>query len=100
MKDLGFLDIGDTADLTAAFRNVYGLAVDPAGVAFAMKEPDGTITPYVYGTDAELVREAAGNFYVAWTAAQSGRHYCAFRSTGTGQAAEEATFVVRVSKVS
>ena len=51
-----------------------------------MREPDGTVTSYLEGTDAELVKDGAGLFHVDWLLAQVGKHY--FRWIGTGAAAE------------
>lgn len=77
--------IDDLRRLTAAFT-VASVATDPSTLMFIMREPDGTETPYVYGTDAELVKDSTGNFHVDWPITQAGRHL--YRWVGTGAAAE------------
>lgn len=90
-------DVGDLVQATGTFTDAPtgGSAHDPTAVSFTMKEPDGTRTTYVYGTDAEVVRSATGIYYVNWSATQEGRHYYRWFATGTGQAAEEGSFIVR-----
>ena len=48
--------VGDAPRLTGTFKNSAGLASDPTGITFKIKEPDGASTTYTYGTDAQLVR--------------------------------------------
>ena len=81
-------DLGDTRRLSAIFK-VLGNSpqeTDPTTLKFFMREPDGTVTTYVEGTDAELVKNSTGNFHVDWLTAKVGKHY--FRWVGTGAAAE------------
>ena len=84
-------DLGDTRRLSAAFNISANspTATDPTTLTFSMREADGTVTSYVEGTDAELVRDSLGNFHVDWLLAQVGRHR--YRWIGTGTAAEADT---------
>ena len=81
-------DLGDTRTLSAAFT-VATVATDPTTLTFKMREPDGTVTTYVSGTDAELVKDSTGNFHVNWPIAKVGKYY--YRWIGTGAAAESDT---------
>ena len=81
-------DLGDTRRLSAAFT-VSSAATDPTTLTFKMREPDGTVTTYVWETDAELVKDSTGNFHVDWLLAKVGKHY--YRWIGTGAAAEADT---------
>lgn len=92
-------DVGDLARLDAEFSDLAGAPIDPTTVTFKIKEPDNTVTTYVFGTDAELVKDATGLYHVDWPVTQSGAHNWRYESTGTGQAAEEAIFTARASKV-
>lgn len=83
--------IGDLRRLTAAF-SVGGVATDPTTLSFTMRAPDGTVTTYVYASDAELVRDSAGAFHVDWPVAQAGRHSYRFAGTGAAQEAGEGEF--------
>ncbi len=87
-------DIGDLVRRTATFT-VDGVATDPTAVTYRMTAPDGTVTVYVYGTDAELVKESAGVFHVDWTVAKPGRHFDRFEGTGAAHGAVDGEFWAR-----
>jgi hypothetical protein len=57
-------EYGSSPVLTDTVRNAAGTIVDPATLRFRFKNPAGTITTYIYGTDAQLVRSATGVYYV------------------------------------
>lgn len=89
-------DLGDKCRLTCTFTNLAGADTDPTAVTFKMMEPDSTVTTYVYGVDAELVKSATGIYYVEWTADQAGRHLYRFVGTGTvAQAVEGEIYAFR-----
>ena len=88
-------DIGDLRRLSVAFTDSGGTAGDPDAVTFTLRTPDGTVTTYTYGTDAELVRSGTGAYYVDWTIAQAGRHVYRFAGAGTLTAAENSEFYAR-----
>jgi len=90
-------DVNDTRKLQATFKDVNGVAQDPTTVTFNMVEPDGAATPYVYGTDAELVRESAGVYYVNWSITQPGRHTWSMKGTGLVAQEEEHEFYAKRS---
>lgn len=91
--------VGQRAELKAVFTDLDGAAIDPSTVTGRLKAPDGTVTAYVYGTDAELERVSTGIYRFEWPVAAAGRHYYRFESTGTGQAAAEDDFLGTASKV-
>lgn len=68
--------------------------VDPASVTFKVRAPNGTTTTYVYGTDAQLVKESVGHYRADVNADQAGQWTFRFESGGTYQDADEATFTV------
>ena len=76
-------DLGDKCRATVTFKNLSGVDTDPTAVTFNLLEPDGTVTNYVYGVDAELVKSATGIYYVDYTSDQPGRHLYRFVGTGT-----------------
>jgi hypothetical protein len=55
-------DKGDSAVLTATFRNSAGTLVDPAVVKFRATNPAGLITNWTFGVDAQVVRSSVGVF--------------------------------------
>lgn len=89
-------DVGDLVRLTAAFT-VSSSATDPTTTTCKVREPDGTVTTLVYGTDAACVRSATGSFYVDWSTDQEGVHSVRWIGTGAAQGAAESQFNVRES---
>lgn len=92
-------DKGDKIEVTASFSSrISGAPVDPATVTCKVKNPAGTITTYVYGTDPEVVRDSQGNFHCKIDANSAGTWYYRFSSTGDYQAAAEGEFVVKAGQ--
>lgn len=96
---ISVFQIGDVARLSAAFTDANAAAADPGGVQFKIREPDGTVTTYVYGTDAQLVKDSTGNYHVDWLIDQAGRHRYRFAGVASGQAAAESEFRAQPSRV-
>lgn len=92
-------DIGDRRKLSCEIRDEDGSLVDPTALTFTMREPDGTVTHYVRGTDAELVRDSLGIFHVHWDCELAGFHTWRFEADGVIAVAAEAIFNVRRSQV-
>jgi hypothetical protein len=92
-------DIGDGVRLTGTFTDIAGAAADPTAVTFRMKEPDDTVTVYVYLTDGELVKDSTGVYHVDWTLLQDGDHYWRMEGTGAVIAAAEGYVRVRNSQI-
>lgn len=83
--------IGSLKRLSATFK-VNGMATDPAAVTFKLRDPAGTLTTYVYGTDAQLVRDSAGAFHVDWPVAAAGRHFVKWDGDGAADVAAQTEF--------
>jgi uncharacterized protein YfaS (alpha-2-macroglobulin family) len=86
--------IGAVVKLTGTFTDLDGDAIDPDTVTLRIKEPDGTITVYVYSTDLELVRDGVGEYHVDWAADQAGEYCFRFEGTGVAQAVNEKQFEI------
>jgi hypothetical protein len=86
--------LGNLVRVSAAFTNSVGAAVDPAVVKCQVRTPDGTVTTYTYGTDAEVIKSATGAYYLDVDAATAGEWRYRWYSTGSGQAADEGRFYV------
>lgn len=93
-------DLGDLVRAVAIFKDADNVLTDPSAVRFKVKDPAGAIVTYVYGTDAQLVRDSAGNYHVDIDADAAGFWYYRFYSTGSGQAAAEGVFGVNRSNFS
>ena len=90
-----------TASKAAHDRTVTvdDIATDPTVLTFRHKDPAGTLTAFIWGTDSELVRDSTGTFRVDLVLADSGRHHYRWEATGSAHGAEEASFDVRTSNV-
>lgn len=92
-------DKGDLVRCTGTFTDseTPPNAVDPTTVSFKFKNPAGSVTTYVYGVDAQLVRSGVGIYYADISLTAPGIWRYRFESTGTGQAAGEHFFEARES---
>lgn len=90
-------DIGDVVRCDVEFRDpaAANALVSPTAVVFKVKDPDGTITQKVYGTDVDVVRDATGKFHATVAPTKAGTWRYRFEGTGLVQAAEEGQFTVR-----
>jgi len=88
-------DIGDGRRFTATYTDIDGAAADPTTVTVRIREPDGTVTAYVYGTDAEVVKSTTGVYYVDWTFNQTGRHQVRWEGAGDVTTAQQTEVYVR-----
>lgn len=85
---------GQKVRISVAFT-VDGVATDPTTVTAKIKDPSGNQSTYVYGTDAEVVRESTGNYYVEETTDENKLWHYRFEGTGACEAVEEGAFRVR-----
>lgn len=56
--------VGQLVNVTTstAFQSNAGTAFDPEVVTFTVTDPAATSTDYVYGTDAEVTKNATGDY--------------------------------------
>lgn len=79
-----YYGVGSIVNLVVAFTTSAGTPVDPSGTkTFTLTQPSGTITTYVHGTDAELVKDSTGVYYVSWTVAAAGPYEWEIVGAGT-----------------
>lgn len=89
-------DVGDVVRLTATFSEVAsGAAVEPDGVEFLVRAPDGTVTTYTSATTPAVATDVPGTYTLALDSLSVGTWRYRVQSTGSGQAAAEGVFVVR-----
>lgn len=88
-------DVGDLARVTGTFTDVNGDVADPDTLTFSYENPQGTVTSYVYLTNAELVRQSEGIFYVDVSMTLVGDYHYRWIATGSGQGAQGGVFRVR-----
>ena len=92
-------DIGDIIRVSASFKNSASTLIDPTSASVIYKNPSGSSTSLVYGTDAVLEKDATGIYHADVTINQAGRWFIRWSSSGTGQATEESYFDIRSRKV-
>ncbi len=93
-------DIGDMVSMTASFKDSSGsMFVDPTTLTFTLLKPDKSTVQYVYGTNAELIRDALGKYRVDYVPTVSGNYHYRFAGTGSAQVADEGYFTVKRSDI-
>lgn len=91
-------DIGDVVRVECSFTNPKNAdaAIDPSVVKLTVKPPNAVGVVYTYGVDSEVIKDGVGEYHADINVTASGWWYYRWWSTGTGQAAEEGKFEVRV----
>lgn len=85
--------------IAANFQDEDRTDIDPTTVTVKFRSPSGTVTSYVYGTDAALVKASTGDYYIDFTPDESGRWRYRWITTGTNKAiAFERSFLVEYSE--
>lgn len=92
-------DVGDLVRVSGVFTDVDDEDIDPTTVTFKFTDPLDNTTSYTYVTDAEVVWDSKGHYHVDVSVDESGTWYYRWSSTGTGQAAEEGSLVVRPTRI-
>lgn len=89
---------GSPIRFTISFTDETGTGVDPATVTARTYSPCGREATYVYGTDDEVGKSSAGNYYADITPDESGEWLLRWQTTGTNTTyAQEERFNVNYS---
>ena len=96
----GSYDKQDSVRVTARFYNSSDVLTDPSGVLCKIKKPDGSVSTYVYGTDAALVKQGTGIYYLDVDIDQVGIFIYRFEGSGGLKAASESKFTIKQSEFS
>jgi len=79
---------GSLVRISATFTDYAGNNLDPSTVLVTITDPSGATTQIQYGLDPDLVREEVGVYHYDLDLSKPGRWCFAWKSTGTGQAAQ------------
>ena len=91
-------DLGQDVEVVGDFRN-NGTLYDPTTVKVSVRRPGGKIKTYVYGTDAEVVKDSTGLYYMVITGSLVGVwFYRWFTDTAGQKSADEQRFTILESK--
>lgn len=91
--------IGTAVESSQEFRDRDGELADPDAVTLTVREPNDTLTAYVYLTDPEVVRLSVGVYtfrHIPDAAGEWGYHWA---GTGDDAYTEEGFVTVTASKV-
>jgi hypothetical protein len=78
---------GELVAVQGTFKNTAGAVQDPSIVKLTVREPSGTETTYIYGTDAIVTKSSTGVYAANLdTTGKRGLWLYTWWSTGTGQA--------------
>lgn len=81
------------------FRDTDGDLADPSTVTLVVREPGGTRTTYVFGTDVEVVKDATGVYHFSHVPDAVGRWGYRWVGTGAVAYAEEQFVKILASQV-
>lgn len=89
----GIYRLNEVVKIATTFT-VNAVLTDPTTVTLAVTTPAGSATTYTYGTDAALVRDGLGSYYLNQTASSLGLWQYVWTGTGTAQSVKESYFTV------
>lgn len=86
--------VGASRRFSCTFK-VSGTLTNPTTTTAVVKDPAGTETSYVYGTDAEVVRSTTGTYHIDLTFTSAGTWSVLWLGTGAvvavAKSSEQAT---------
>lgn len=84
------------ARLTVTSSTNSTVGVDPDGLTFYVREPDGSTYSYSYtATSTSVLKISTGVYDGLWPTAKEGLHTAGWLGNGTNQGAEEFAFFVK-----
>jgi len=92
-------NVGDLITISVVITTAAGTAVDPSKLHFYYKDPSGgpavgvkghLATPYVYGTDAEIVKDSTGHYHIDLPATIAGDWRYRWKALSAGDVARGA----------
>ena len=87
---------GQAPRVSAEFYNFSGVLTDPSAIRVVTRGPDITgEVAYVFGVDAEVVKDATGLYHFDYPLTAEGTYYVRFTGTGTVADAFEEKLEVR-----
>ncbi len=91
---------GQSFKYSYTFKNESDADTDPTTVTFTIVTPGNVSTTYTYVTDAEVVKDATGQYHIIITTAQHGIYIARAAGTGGGvEDADEEFVTVKRSKI-
>lgn len=88
---INYYRTGQKVRVTCQFK-VNDTLTDPTSVICKVMDPSRNVSTYVYGTDAEVVKDSTGIYHVDIVANEKKEWNVRFEGTGACVAVEELTF--------
>lgn len=93
-------EVGDRIRISTStpFQDIDAVDIDPDVVTFTVKNPNGTSTDYIYGTDGEVTKAGTGDYDCDIDVDIAGRWYYYIigeTSGGVNRGAHQGYFDVR-----
>jgi hypothetical protein len=79
---------GQVVRATGTFRDLAGNLVDPSVVQFRTRTPAAVVTEYVYGVNADLIKDSTGVYHFDIPLSVAGLWKYRWLSTGVGAASK------------
>lgn len=94
-------DVGDLVRMSSVFYDDDGNLADPSTITLKVKDIAGTVSTYVFGVAAEVVRDKLGHYHADIEIDGAGDGFWFFRWEGIGAiiAAEERKIQIRKKNV-
>lgn len=88
--------VGSSIRFSVEIKNASGTLIDPTTLTFELNSPEAEgVVSYVHGVDAELVKDATGQYHVdEIMPLPPGKWEWEWTSTGTGAGVDKAFFTV------
>ena len=96
MMAINTYDKGDMVRLYAYFT-VSGSYADPTDVTLKVKQPNSTITTYLYSL-AEVSKDSVGNYHKDVSMTQTGQLWYRYEGSGAVISAEESYLIISPSE--
>lgn len=71
--------------IAANFQDDERVDIDPDTITVKIMSPQGTISSYVYATDAEVIKASTGDYYIDYTPNASGLWHYRWETTGENE---------------
>lgn len=92
---------GNVVQVYNKFKDKHGTLINPTAVEVTIRYPDLSETTFVYGVDAEVVRESTGVYYINIdTTGLAGDFDAKWVSTGVGQGVSQTSFTTIAPDIS
>jgi hypothetical protein len=89
-------DLGETVRSSVNIQ-VSAADVDPAALTVSVRDPQGQVTLYTYGTDAAVIKDSVGDYHIDVTCDLPGVWKVRWRGTGSNLGARESSWRINDS---